>query len=202
MELVLQMLNSIKPLSDELRFYLIQTIKPKELKRKEFLLKAGHICQNICFIERGLLRCFYSLHGKEVTAWLMKEGDVITSVESFFLQVPSYESIQAYEDCTIHYITYDELQFAYEKFKEFADIRLKLTENYYIESERRLFLLRGHNAPEKIEYMKKYHPDLVARLKQKDLASYLDISGEHFSNSKPEDLKTKIKRRSAGKQKK
>lgn len=194
MEQVLQMLNSIQPLSDDLRFYLTQTIKPKELKRNDYLFRAGHVCQHICFIEQGLLRCFYLLNGKEVTAWLMKEGDVITSVESFFDRVPSYEFIQAYEDCRIHYITHEELMYASTKFAEFSDIRLKLTEYYYIQSEKRLFLLRGRSAAEKIEYMQLHHPDLVKRLEQKDLASYLDISEVQFSKMKPKDLETKKKK--------
>jgi CRP-like cAMP-binding protein len=193
MQLVLQKLNSIAPLSDELKFYLSQTIKTKDLKEKDFLSKAGHISGNICFIEKGLLRCFYILGREEKTAWLMKEGDVITSVESFFHQVPSYEFIEAYEDSTIHYISYKELQFASKKFPEFVDIRLKLTEDYYIESEKRLFLLRGRTGPEKIKYMMDHHADLCARIEQQVLASYLGMTREHFSKSKPPGLITKIK---------
>jgi CRP-like cAMP-binding protein len=202
MQQVLQKLNSIAPLSDDLIFYLSQTIKTKDIEEKDFLSKAGHISRNICFIEKGLLRCFYILDNEEKTAWLMKEGDVITSVESFFHQVPSYEFIEAYEDSTIHYITYDDLQFASKKFPEFVDIRLKLTEDYYIESEKRLFLLRGRTGPEKIRYMMDHHADLCARLEQQDLASYLDMTEEHFSKCKPKDLITKIKTKGRKKQKK
>jgi CRP/FNR family transcriptional regulator, anaerobic regulatory protein len=64
---------------------------------------------DIWFIEKGMLRCFYMLEDKEVSSWFMKEGDVTVSVESFFRQTISYESIQALEDSTVHYITFHTL---------------------------------------------------------------------------------------------
>ncbi len=39
----------------------------------------------------------------------MKEGDVIVSVESFFYQRESFESIQAIEDCTMYCIEHAQL---------------------------------------------------------------------------------------------
>ena len=59
----------------------------------------------------------------------MKECDVIISVESFFIQQSSKESIQALEDCILYYITYDELQHIYKTFPEFNFIGRVLTEN-------------------------------------------------------------------------
>jgi hypothetical protein len=75
----------------------------------------------------------------EVSSWFMKEGDVIVSVESFFKQKPSYESIQALEETTVHYISYDELQFIYKNFLEFNFVARVLAEHYYTLSEQRLY---------------------------------------------------------------
>src|SRR5688572_24112032 len=101
-------LESIHPMSDGLKQYLETNLKVKELPRKSYLLKAGHVSRNICFIAEGLLRCFYIKDQHEVSSWFMKEGDVIVSVESFFSQRESYESIQALEDSLLYYISYDE----------------------------------------------------------------------------------------------
>src|SRR5690242_10272352 len=110
MEKLLAFLQSIHPLSEELLQYLSQHLKVKHLTKRDYLLKAGHINRSICFIEKGLLRCFYHKGNLEICSWFMKEGDVIVSIESFFQQKPSYESIQALEDCTLYYIEFDELQ--------------------------------------------------------------------------------------------
>src|SRR5665213_1582253 len=107
MKELLAFLDSIYPLSQSATDYLIENLKEIEIPKKKFLLKKGRICHSIYFVEKGLLRCFYTKNDKDVNSWFMKEQDVIFSVESFLNQTPSYESIQALEDSCLHYITYD-----------------------------------------------------------------------------------------------
>lgn len=151
------------------------------LPKKDYLLRAGHVSRNICFIAKGLLRCFYFKDGEEVSSWFMKEGDVIISVESFFTQKESYESIQALEDSLLYYITYDELQHLYRHFPEFNFIGRVLVERYYTLSEQRLFSLRMQRSQERYEYLLQHHPELVLRVPMKNLASYLGITEETLS---------------------
>src|SRR5437868_3676657 len=103
MEELLKFLNSINPLSQHLIEYLARNLKTKNLRKKDFLLKKGHISRDIYFINKGLLRCFYIIDDKEVSSWFMKEGDIIVSVESFFRQIQSYEFIQALDHCVLYY---------------------------------------------------------------------------------------------------
>jgi len=131
MKELLSYLESIYPMTDGLKQHLATILKEKELCKKSYLLKAGHVSRNIYFIGHGLIRCFYIKDDHEVSSWFMKEGDVIVSVESFFSQKQSYESIQALEDCILYYITYDELQFVYNHFPEFNFIGRVLVEKYY-----------------------------------------------------------------------
>jgi CRP/FNR family transcriptional regulator, anaerobic regulatory protein len=145
------------------------------------ILKAGHICQHIYFIERGLLRCFYLNNDQEVCSWFMKEGDVIASVESFFEQKESYEYIQALEDSTLHYISFRDLDFIYKNFSEFNYIGRELVQKYYKLSEQRLYSLRMQRGLERFESLRQNDPDLVQRVEQKYLASYLGITEQYLS---------------------
>ena|ERR1022692_4052801 len=104
-------LNSIFPLSDAAMEFLAENLKRLEIPKRKLILKKGHVCHNIYFVEKGLLRCFYTKNDKEINSWFMKELDVIFSVESFLNQTPSYENIQTLEDSILHYITYAELQY-------------------------------------------------------------------------------------------
>src|SRR5690349_9583032 len=114
MEELLQFLNSIFPMSTELEEHLRGILKYREIPKKGYLLKAGHTCKTVCFIKKGLLRCFYEKGDTEVCSWFMRDGDVIFAVKSFYSQTPSYESIQALENCELYYITYQELQHIYK----------------------------------------------------------------------------------------
>lgn len=184
MDQLFYFLNSIYPMSDALTDYLKDHLKLKLLQRKDYLLKAGHICSHICFIQSGLLKCFHIQHNTEVCSWFMKEGDVIISVESFFMQRPSYEAIQAIEDCELHYISYDELQFIYRHFPEFNFIGRVLTEKYYTLSEQRLYSMRMQRASERYQYLLDHFPDLIKRVASKYLASYLGVTEVTLSKIK------------------
>jgi len=72
----------------------------------------------------------------------MKEGDFMISVESFFNQKESYESIQALEDCEVYSASYNDVQNLYNKFPEYNFVGRVLTEKYYVLSEQRLYSLR------------------------------------------------------------
>jgi CRP/FNR family transcriptional regulator, anaerobic regulatory protein len=181
---LLHFLQSIHSLSDGLKQHLAVILKERRLYKKDYLLKAGHVSRNICFIAKGLLRCFYIKDEHEVCSWFMKEGDVIVSVESFFKQQESYETIQALEDCLLYYITYDELQYSYRHFPEFNFIGRVLLEKYYMLSEQRLYSLRMQRSLERYEYLLENHGDLVLRVPAKYLASYLGITEVTMSKIK------------------
>jgi CRP/FNR family transcriptional regulator, anaerobic regulatory protein len=184
MERLLQYLESIHALSDECKERLFSVLKSKELSRKDLLLRAGHICQHIYFIQKGLLRCFYYRNDVEISSWFMREGDVVVSVESFFGQKTSYESIQVLEDCELYYVSYKELQEIYHQFPEFNFIARVLTEKYYCLSEQRLYSIRMMRASERYEYLLEHHPEILLRVPGKHIASYLGITPEMLSKIK------------------
>jgi len=178
---LIQYLDAIHPLSQHLKDHLSDILKIRELSKKDYLLKTGRICTDICFVEKGLLRCFYLKEEKEVCSWFMKEGDVIISVESFFQQQVSNESIQALEDCTLYYITYSELQHTFTYYPEFNFVGRILTEKYYTLSEQRLYSIRMQRASERYEYLISNFPELIQRVPSKYIASYLSITEETLS---------------------
>lgn len=104
MEELTVLINSIYPVSQELRDHLLRVVKAKTVYKKEFLLKAGKVSHSLCFIQKGLLRAYYIKGSTQVSAWFMTDGDFIVSIESFYEQKESYESIQALEDTEMLYI--------------------------------------------------------------------------------------------------
>lgn len=184
MEELLLYLESIHRMTDELKDHLAGILKVKELSKKTYLLRAGHVCRNIYFINTGLLRCFYIKDDHEVSSWFMKEGNVIISIESFYEQKQSYESIQALEDCILYYIEYTELQYIYHHFLEFNFIARVLTERYYTLWAQQLYGLRMQQAQERYAWLMEKFPELVLRVPAKYIASYLGITEVTLSNIK------------------
>src|SRR4051794_34852151 len=107
MEQLLQLLNSIAPLSAPLQTHLKSILKRTNYKRRSYLLQAGQVSNCIHFIERGIVRCFYDNGEQEICIWFMDAGNIVISVESFLQQVQSYQYIQAIDDCITWNITYN-----------------------------------------------------------------------------------------------
>jgi CRP/FNR family transcriptional regulator, anaerobic regulatory protein len=184
MDQLFHLLNCIQPLSTPLIEELSTRLKTRQLNRKDFLLKAGHVCRYIYFIEKGLLRCFYLRGDAEVCSWFMKEGDVVISIESFYQQQKSYEFIQALDDTSLYYISYDELQHIYRNFPEFNLTGRVLTEKYYTLWAQQLYALRMQQAHERYKWLLENYPELILRVSAKYIASYLGITEVTLSNIK------------------
>lgn len=184
MEAFINYLNTIHPLTGEGISTFCRFLNVKEVKKKAFLLKAGHVCQHAYFIEQGLLRCYYLKGDHEVCSWFMKEGDFIISTESFFLQKSSHEYIQALEDSVLYYMHYKDLQTIYKQHPEFNFIGRVLTEKYYMLSEQRSYSLRMQRSQERYDYLLEHQPELLLRVPAKYLSSYLGITEVTMSKVK------------------
>jgi len=185
MEKLIAFLNSIFPLTPELEAELITILKCKIFNRSEYLLKAGQIARSIYFIEKGLVRCYYKLGDKNISAWFMKEGDVIISVNSFFGQTPSTEYMQSLEETTVHYISYSELEKLYREFVIFNIHGRKLLTHYYRLSEDRAVSMRSLRAKDRFRWLIENQPDLLQRVPRKYLATYLGVTESTLSHTSP-----------------
>ena len=181
---MLYFLQSIHPLSPQLLDYLSKNLHHRQLLKKDYLLKAGHVSRSVYFIQQGLLRAFYMRGDTEVTSWFMQEGDVSLSIESFYEQKKSYESIQALEDCSLYYIDYQELEYIYRHFPEFNVIGRLLTIKYHILWVQQLYSIRMQSADERYKWLLDNHPGLLSRVPAKYIASYLDITPVTLSRIK------------------
>ena len=143
-ENILGFLDAIHPLSPALRERLQMTLKKEEYKKKTLLLKEPQTSNKVYFIEKGLVRVYYVKNGVEICSGLLCEGGVLISVKSFFDRVRTEEYMQALEDLTVYFISYDELEALYLDLPEFNVVARKLITAYYVKSEERNYMLRRH----------------------------------------------------------
>lgn len=145
--------------------------------RGSLLLMQGDVSDKLYFVETGLVRGFYEWTGKEYTAWFAQDGDFACSVRSFFTQDPSFETIQLLEESTLSFLRYQDIETAITAnttdMQEF--IRL-LTEQYLLQHESRVRMLRGMSAKERWDIFTTHHPALYCRVPLQYIASYLDLT--------------------------
>jgi len=197
MDELLVLLHAIYPLTRALRKDLKKTVRFRTLSKNEFLLKEGKIHKEICFVKKGLLRCYYIKDGEEVSVWFMREGDICVSIESFYLQLKGDENIQAVEECELIYISYAELQYLFKCHVTFNIHGRILTQKYLIAWDRQIRNIRKLTALERFEFLLEHNPILLQRVPGTYLASYLDIDRTTFARMKGKIARKKGKGKKA-----
>ncbi len=181
MEELIQKINAIYPLPEELELLLRKTIRRDEISKKQKLLRTGQICTRLYFIEKGLLRLYVKHGNKERHSWFMLEGDLVTSVTSFFERSPSLETIEALDNCVLWSVSWQELQDFYEKFPGFRKVGQYFTEKYYCQDDRLKIMLLTKSPAVFFDYLQKNFPKVVKHVPKKYLASSMGITEQTLS---------------------
>lgn len=176
MQELINILNSIHPISAELEEHLFSVLKEKTYTKGTFLLKAGRVSRRINFVEKGLLRSFSVEEEKEYTRGFFAEGEVSIVLASFESQTPSQESVEALEETRVIYLDYEDLQHIFSSFPE-ADkigrIVFANAQKTYTDQKNRMVKL---SAPERYAWFKNQFPHLVLRVSGKHIASFLGMT--------------------------
>ena len=160
-------------------FHKLQQLIPFEERavgRKEVLLPTGTVADSVFYIQRGLLRESFVEDGKDVTVQFFFEGQAVASIESFWNGTPSEVSIESVEPSVLKVFKKVDIIDYLEHHPESGIIMARFAYsrmiNYY-----HLFLSRIKDSPEKrYRLLLEEHPEMVARVPQHYLASYLGIT--------------------------
>jgi CRP-like cAMP-binding protein len=156
-------------------------LQREELLKGDFLTMEGKICNHVYFLERGCLRGFYNLDGKEITYWFAFENSFVTSFFSFITQKPCVENIQLIEDCTLWAISHENLQRLYDRHPDIERLGRIMNERYYVMLEERFVSNHFKEAKERYENIMKNAPHILQRVPLGYIASYLGITQETLS---------------------
>ena len=154
-------LESVIKVSDDLKEAFDNLTRHRSIKKGQLIIRNGDRCPDLYFIESGLLRGYYFNEEKEITNWFAREGEFATSFYPFITRTPSFENIEALEDCELAQIPYNNLQLLYTSFPETERIGRLLTETYYVKLEGRLLGLQFTTAMERYENLMKNNPMLI-----------------------------------------
>jgi CRP-like cAMP-binding protein len=148
----------------------------QEIASKTILLKEGEISQYAYFIKKGCLRQWFNKEGKDITFQFFFENQPVASIDSFINNQPSLFSIESIEPTTILSISKDSFEKLYQIIPElkyaFQDFIFQRLRNYM-----KLFLSRIKDTPkERYEELIKENPEIIKRVPQHYIASYLGIT--------------------------
>ena len=153
--------------------------------KNAIILNAGEICHKLYFLNKGLLRTFHTnQNGSEFTRLFCPENRFCTILISFTGNVPSAASIQCLEECELFSITFEDFKIFLSKSVNAQNIYTKILEEYQNFQIHRIEFLTSYTPQEKVDIFMKEHKNLLQRLTDKIIVTYLQITPETYSRSK------------------
>jgi len=182
---LLDFLNKFIPLSlDEYNELIAPRIFKRHFDKKSIITSAGEVENYLNFIDSGLARKYYRKTNEEVNTQISYEGHIIHSQESFHSRTPSEYSIEAIEPTVLSSITYECLEEMYSSSEKMQRLgRLIITATMVMKDKWQSQLVKLSPRERFISFVTR-HPELMQRVPQKYLASYLNIKPETFSRFK------------------
>ncbi len=171
----------IKALDSDTLAALQNISSEKHFKKGDLLLRQNEVCGKSYLLVSGIARKFYLNDGKEVTTEIYFENDLAVSFDSYTLQRPSREYIEALTDVTVSVTHYQAFQDAKAKYAKLLTLDLMLAEYYGMWVENRLFQFHTLTATERYLDILDKSPHIVQTIPLTVIASYLGISLETLS---------------------
>src|SRR5262245_20272826 len=183
--LFLNYLRKFVSLSDEEYVKSILPIcKTRRYGKREFVTKAGEVEDYFNFIIKGLARKFYKKNNHEINTQISMESHIILSQESFHSRTPTEYYVETIEPTVFLSIHYDDLEKLYTQSKKMEHLgRLVVTHTMMIKDKWQMQMVKMTPRERFLNFVMK-NPDLLQRVPQKYLASYLNIKPETFSRFK------------------
>jgi CRP-like cAMP-binding protein len=152
----------------------------KGCKKGELLLEEGKKTQDSYMVMKGCLRSFYTIDGLEKTTDFFLEQEIITPACSIDNSASKY-SIAALEDAVLLVSNPDTEAEGFSRFPEFEALCRKMSERELIKKQEALDMFKISSPEERYLFLLQKHPELLQRVPQYYIASYLGIQPQSLS---------------------
>ena len=177
-------LSGFVPLTKQEFAQLLPYVEIREFDKKVQVTREGEMERYINIIAWGLARKYLPIRDKEITIQLASEGHIIHSELSFHHRIPSGSVVETIEPTVFFSLSYDSLQQLYDQSVKIERLGRLMISDLFIKKDDRYFdQLKKSTRERFLDYIRT-HPQMLQRVPQKYIASYLNIKPETFSRLK------------------
>jgi CRP-like cAMP-binding protein len=172
-------------LTDEQLALVLERFKYEKFQKHTLLVNEGQVSRHMNFIVKGCLRIFFIKEdGQETTRHLAFEQQFATGLVSFITESPSFEYIQAMEETEALRITRKDFYYLLNVIPAWEKFYRNYLENAYINNLQIFQREITKDAELRYRELLERNPEVVQRLSNKVVASYLNMSPETLSRIK------------------
>lgn len=151
------------------------------LKKNEVFTRDGEVCHTIGLVEKGLLKCVYNREGEEVVFEFAFENQFIADYYSFVTRTPSAKEIRCIEDTVLYVINREQLETMAKTHAFMGRMSRKMNERLFLKMHERLSSFLLDTPTQRYQQLIAERADLVNRIPQYLVASYLNVQPETIS---------------------
>ena len=145
------------------------------------LLKAGDVATEAWFCIEGCVHMYYDVDGDLRTTEFYTEGQAVASLYSFINQVPANHYLACVEDCTLVVWSYAAERELFGKYPNLeSSCRVSVESDFGAHQEKLAGFITRTPEQRYLDMMEK-RPELLQRVPQYLLASYLGVTPESLS---------------------
>jgi CRP-like cAMP-binding protein len=179
-----QYVSQYVSLTEEEYLFLVQRLEIRNFDKKEVVTREGEVEYYLNFIMKGLARKFFYRDKEEMVTQLAKENELISSYDSFLGCKPSTYVVETIEPTSFISITRDHVEELYDHNPKMERLGRLITTQQFLSRERWEYdRMRLDSHGRFVQFIQE-NSDLLQRVPQKYLASYLNIKPETFSRFK------------------
>lgn len=155
------------------------------VEKHGFLVRAGEHSRHLYFIQQGLLRLYYtSAQGKERNKAFYGPGQVTGAVSAAISGSAAPFSIQALEPSVTVCADFDQLYRQSHQWPELSRLTMDLMAEAFTRNEQREAMLLTCTAEQRYQWLCAHEPELLQRLPQFHIASYIGVDAVSLSRLK------------------
>jgi CRP-like cAMP-binding protein len=183
-EMLRQYVSGYVALTKEEFAVLADKLVVRQFEKKVQLVRVGEVEEYLNFIVKGLARLYFYKGKTEIITNIAKEGEIISSSASFLSGKPSYYHAETLEACTMLSLSRAQLERAYRENPRIEKLGRLMTIHFTLQKEEWELECMRLDTKERFLRFVGNNPELLMRVPQKYLASYLNMKPETFSRLK------------------
>lgn len=161
--------------------HFISKLQTKKFNKRRLVLQEGAVCKYSFFVNKGCLRYYYNIEGRENTGQFFFENSWYTDYDSYLSGRPSNQNIETLEDSELILLAKSDLQQLFIDIPKFEKFGRIMAENAFLGLRNRNEMLTNQTAEERYLKLMKERPKVFERIPQHYIASYLGIKPPSLS---------------------
>ncbi|TJY35978.1 Crp/Fnr family transcriptional regulator [Pontimicrobium aquaticum] len=178
---IVTLISRYLELTSEETFAFAECIPIKTFKKGDILLREGQVSRDSYFVIKGCIRKYYIIDGEERTTEFYVEDESVASLQSYKNRTPANHYFECVEDCRLAVLNYDKEQELFKRVPKYEALCRMSMENDFGEQQEALAKFITSSPEERYKNLLETRPDLLQRVPQYHLASYLGVKPESLS---------------------